>query len=264
MKDLRLLFIQPDISWEDIDANLNMYKKYLKEIKPGTVDLIILPEMFNTGFSMNASLLAEQMGHKSMKFLAEIAAEKKCTVTASLIVDENSKFYNRLIWMRDDGTYELYDKRHLFRMGNEEKVYCPGKKRKLVELNGWRILPLICYDLRFPVWSRNRNDYDVIIYIANWPERRSYAWKQLLIARAIENQAYVIGVNRIGEDGNGIVHAGDSMVIDYKGEVIKSAPLNEASVNTSVLSYKDLIQFRSAFPVHLDADNFILITDEDA
>jgi omega-amidase len=258
MKDLKITLVQPDVNWEDIELNLQMYKDCLREIKPAITDLIILPEMFNTGFSMNASLLAEQMGHKSMLFMAELASEKKCVVTASLIIDDNDNFYNRLIWMQPDGTYEYYDKRHLFRMGNEDKVYTAGANKIIMEVNGWKVLPLVCYDLRFPVWSRNRYDYDVLIYVANWPERRSYAWKQLLIARAIENPAYVIGVNRVGEDGNGIAHSGDSMVLDFKGEILVGLKDEKPAVVSAALNYEDLVQFRKAFPVLSDADNFTL------
>jgi predicted amidohydrolase len=258
MKDLKITLVQPEINWENIDLNLKMYKESLKDIRAGDTDLIILPEMFNTGFSMNASLLAEQMGHKSMLFLSELASEKKCVITASLIIDEIDKYYNRLIWMRPDGTYEYYNKRHLFRMGNEDKVYTAGTERIVMEIEGWKIMPLICYDLRFPVWSRNNNEYDVLIYVANWPERRSFAWKQLLIARAIENQSYVIGVNRVGEDGNGIIHSGNSMVLDYKGELIKEIKDAKPAVVSSTLKHEDLHQFRKAFPVYLDADKFTL------
>ncbi|MGI8893100.1 MAG: amidohydrolase, partial [Bacteroidia bacterium] len=236
-------------------------KESLKDISPGATNLIVLPEMFNTGFSMNATLLAEQMGQKSMLFLAEIAAEKNCDVTGSLIIDEGGKYFNRLIWMRPDGTYEYYNKRHLFRMGNEDKVYSAGTEKIIMDLNGWRILPLICYDLRFPVWSRNRNDYDILIYVANWPERRSYAWKQLLIARAIENLCYVVGVNRVGEDGNGISHSGNSMLLDFKGESIAGAKEAIPTVITKALKYDDLLQFKTAFPVYMDADNFTLETE---
>lgn len=262
MKDLKITIVQPEINWENIDANLKMYKEKLSEVKADDTDLIILPEMFNTGFSMNASLLAEEMGHKSMLFMAELASDKKAVVTGSLIIDEGGKYFNRLIWMRSDGTYEYYNKRHLFRMGNEEKVFSVGTKKIILELNGWKILPLICYDLRFPVWSRNKNDYDVLIYVANWPERRSYAWKQLLIARAIENLSYVVGVNRVGEDGNGIVHSGSSIILDFKGEILCEAKDAQSALLKCMLSYDDLVQFRKAFPVHLDADDFTLKIDE--
>lgn len=235
-------------------------------------DLIVLPEMFNTGFTMNTGSVAEQMNEKTMQWMSQLSKEKKCVLTGSLIIRENGRYYNRLIWMRPNGTFETYDKRHLFRMAKEDNYFTSGNKRIITELNGWRICPLICYDLRFPVWSRNKwekkipttdpknssllADYDVLLYIANWPERRSHPWRSLLIARAIENQAYVTGLNRIGADGNDITHSGDSAIINFKGETLSKTRANEESVETISLNYAELEEFRKTFPVGLDADNY--------
>lgn len=273
MKDsLKITLVQTSLVWEDIDANLANFSQKLAGIEPASTDLIVLPEMFSTGFTMNASAVAETMDGKAMKWLANTASQKRCVVTGSLVIKENGKYYNRLIWMRPDGTYEVYDKRHTFRMAGENKIYTGGNKKLIVELNGWKICPMICYDLRFPVWSRqpqtpvrtgtggqqliaNSFSYDCLIYVANWPERRSYAWRHLLIGRAIENQAYVVGVNRIGQDGNGIEYPGYSVALSPKGEPL-SRIIDADTVETVAFSYKKLEDFRREFPVALDADRF--------
>lgn len=271
MKNLNITIIQSDLHWESIDKNLEMFSQKITAIAEHT-DLIVLPEMFNTGFTMNTGLVAEQMNGKTMQWMWRLSKEKKCVLTGSLIIVENGRYYNRLIWMKPDGTFETYDKRHLFRMAKEDNYFTPGNNRIITELNGWRICPLICYDLRFPVWSRNKwtknthntdptnlnltADYDVLLYIANWPERRSHPWRSLLVARAIENQAYVTGLNRIGADGNDITHSGDSAIINFKGETLSKTKVNEESVETISLNYAELEEFRKTFPVGLDADNF--------
>jgi len=255
MEDLRVTIVQPTLTWEDVDANLAMFTN---KLAPASTDLIVLPEMFSTGFTMNVSKVGEGMDGKALQWMKKISAEKKCVVTGSLVIKENDHFYNRLIWMKPDGAYEKYDKRHLFRMGEENQTYTAGKDKIIVSLKGWKICPLVCYDLRFPVWSRNSVGYDCLIYVANWPEVRSYAWNHLLIARAIENQSYVIGVNRVGKDGNDMPHSGDSAVINAKGLIISKTKPNEESVETVVLSYKELEEFRKAFPVAMDADKFKL------
>jgi predicted amidohydrolase len=194
-------------------------------------------------------------------------AEKfNCVVTGSILTKENDRFFNRLVWMKPDGTYNTYDKRHLFRLTNEQLHFDAGSTKLITEINGWKICPLICYDLRFPVWSKNKyiNDayeYDVLIYIANWPEIRSYAWKSLLIARAIENQAYVIGVNRVGKDGNNIVHSGDSMIIDFAGKALSDIQAHTESTLTLSLSVAELNSSRKHFPIGLDWDKFKIIDD---
>ncbi len=258
MQDLKVTIVQCPLEWENIDANLNALTKRLEGIKSGDTDLIVLPEMFTTGFTMNAAGVAEGMDGKAFAWLKKTAAEKQCVVTGSVIIKEEESFYNRLIWMSADGTYEKYDKRHLFRMGNEHHTYTMGTEKLITTIKGWRIRPLVCYDLRFPVWSRNRNDYDVLIYLANWPEVRNYPWKQLLIARAIENQAYVIGVNRTGKDGAGIDHSGDSSVISPRGLPISKTQAHSDSVETLTLSYSEQEEFRKIFPASLDADEFVI------
>lgn len=266
IKDLRVTIVQTSLAWEDIDTNLKFFSKKLEKIKPSSTDLIVLPEMFNTGFTMNASAVAEPMEGSTVQWMSKLSALKNCVVTGSCVIKENRKFYNRLIWMRPGGTYEYYNKRHLFRMAKEQETYTGGDKKLIVELAGWKICPLVCYDLRFPVWSRNKANsyqliansflYDCLIYVANWPERRIYAWRQLLIARAIENQAYLVGVNRIGEDGNGVEHSGYSVVLNPKGEPLSNIKPNVESIETVTISYKELENYRKEFPVGMDADKF--------
>jgi len=255
-KDLKITLVQTSLAWEDVDANLAAFSQKLAGLEPSSTDVIVLPEMFTTGFTMNASGVAETMDGKAIKWLANMASQKKCVITGSLVIKENGNYYNRLIWMCPDGTYEVYDKRHTFRMAEENKTYASGNKKLVVELNGWKICPMICYDLRFPVWSRNTGDYDCLIYVSNWPERRSYAWRHLLIGRAIENQAYVVGVNRIGYDGNGIDYPGYSVALSPKGEPLSNISPNIDTIETVTLSYKELEDFRREFPVALDADKF--------
>jgi omega-amidase len=256
---LKVTIIQTSLHWEDVDANLEMFSEKISALKE-TSDVIILPEMFSTGFSMNASALSEPMNGKAVKWMQEKASEKNCVITGSLIIKEDNKFYNRLIWMKPDGSFEVYDKRHLFALAHEDKTYTPGNKKLIVEYKGWKIHPLVCYDLRFPVWSRRtkKEDYDLLIYAANWPERRIAAWSQLLIARAIENQCYVAGVNRVGNDGNNIYHSGDSAIINYKGEAINNSCADESCSETISLSQKELTTFREQLPFIEDADDFTI------
>lgn len=271
MKDLKVTIVQTSPAWEDSDANLAHFSKKLVSIEPLSTDLIVLPEMFTTGFTMNASKVAETMQGKTMEWLSKTAAQKKCVITGSIVIGEDGKYFNRLIWMRPDGTFEFYNKRHTFRMAEENMVYESGDKKLIVELAGWKICPMVCYDLRFPVWSRQphsdsyRNhrgalneNYDCLIYVASWPDKRIYAWRQLLIARAIENQAYVVGVNRIGKDGLDIEYSGYSVVLNPKGEPISSTKPNAESIETVTLSYAELENFRNEFPVGLDADKFTI------
>ena len=264
MKDLRISLIQTPLFWEDSEANRSMLENKVQALT-GTTDLILLPEMFSTGFSMKPKVLAEKMDGPTMAWLARQAEATESVVAGSLIIEEEGNYFNRLVWMRPDGSYEHYDKRHLFRMGEEHHHYTGGEKRLVVNLNGWKILPLVCYDLRFPVWSRNQNDsesgapeFDLMFYVANWPAVRSHPWSTLLLARAIENQVYVAGLNRIGEDGNGVAHSGNSAVIDPKGNVISTLQPNEEGVETVTLSRSELEAFREKFPVGRDADRFQL------
>ena len=256
MSDLKITLIQADLFWEEKEKNLAILFEKISSIREET-DLIILPEMFSTGFTMNAAKLAETMDGPSVKWMKEIAISKKCAVTGSLIIKDGDKYFNRLIWMTSDNI-QYYDKRHLFSYAGEDMTYGKGDTKIIVTLKGWRILPLICYDLRFPVWSRRtkKEDYDLIIYVANWPERRIHAWKQLLFARAIENQCYVAGVNRIGNDGNEIFHSGESGIIDFKGENIFNGNTNEAFIFTQTISKEHLTNFRKQFAFFQDGDSF--------
>ncbi len=257
MQDLSITLIQTTLHWHNAEQNRQMFQEKIDAIAKPT-DLIILPEMFSTGFSMKAEELAEKPEGKSVQWMQEMAAKTNAVITGSLIIEQQEKFYNRLYWVRPDGSLETYDKRHLFRMAQEEKTYTAGTKHLLVELKGWRILPLICYDLRFPVWCRNTMQYDFAFFVANWPGRRSLAWQTLLQARATENLAYVAGVNRVGEDGNGISYSGDSAVHAPDGETLYSLPHQE-EVKTVLLEAKKLLEFREKFPAHLDADKFTLL-----
>lgn len=257
MQDLKVTLIQTSLHWENKEVNLKMFAEKIASIKE-RVDLIILPELFSTGFSMKPEILSEQMNGSTREWMKKAAQENNCVVLGSIIIEENRNYFNRLIWQNPDGTYEYYDKKHLFRYGNEQEHYTVGNKKLIVELKGWKICPLICYDLRFPVWSRNtkKNNYDLLIYVANWPEKRIHPWKTLLQARAMENQAFVIGVNRIGEDGNNIVHSGDSAVINPKGEITSNIKSNEEKIETITLSYKEVKSWRETFPAWMDADDF--------
>jgi predicted amidohydrolase len=258
MSDLKITLIQSDLFWENKEKNLEFFSNKIDAIKQ-TTDLIILPEMFSTGFSMNTEQLAESLFGNTFNWMKQKAIEKNSSITGSFICEENGNYYNRLLWMNADGTYSTYDKRHLFRMGDENNNYNSGNKKLIVELKGWKICPLVCYDLRFPVWSRNENgenNYDLLLYIANWPERRAYAWKTLLPARAIENQCYVAGLNRVGNDGNSISHSGDSVVLNFKGETISNIAVHQEVTETIILNKETLYNFRKEFPVLLDADSF--------
>lgn len=261
MQDLKIAFIQSQLHWHNPQANRSMFEEKIWEIK-SPVDLIILPEMFTTGFTMEASGQAEVMGTTTTKWMAQIAAQTKAVVTGSVVVKEHGNYYNRLIWMNPDGEYQHYDKRHLFRYAGEHEKYLPGKERLIVKLKGWKICPQICYDLRFPVWSRNEYDngeaaYDLLIYVANWPDKRVNAWDALLKARAIENLAYSIGVNRVGTDDNGVAYCGHSAAYDFKGEVLHG-PKELEEIVVVELNYDSMEQFRKRFPFYLDADKFIV------
>ena len=217
MQNLIITYIQTELVWENVQANLEMLDNKIEAIENPT-DLILLPEMFSTGFSMNPAKFAETMQGSAVTWMMKKAAEKSAVITGSLMIEEGGRYFNRLVWAKPDGRMLTYDKKHLFRMTGEEKVYRAGTHQLTVELKGWRIRPFICYDLRFPVWMRNsQNPYDLAIVVANWPAAREVQWQTLLRARAIENQSYVIGVNRVGVDGNEIEYNGYSCVIDYQG-----------------------------------------------
>jgi omega-amidase len=258
MENLKITVFQGYLFWEKIDQNLQNIALRLSSIREKT-DLIILPEMFNTGFTMNAAELAEQMGGKTMQWMHKIAKQYECVVTGSLIITENGKYYNRLIWMLPNGTCNYYDKRHLFALGKEHNTYTAGTNKLIVELKGWKICPMICYDLRFPVWMRNVNEaYDLLLIVANWPERRALHWRTLIPARAVENQSYVIGVNRVGHDGNEVYHSGDSTCIDPNGNVVYYKR-DEEDVYTFTIVADEVKKVRRTLPFLKDADNFNLI-----
>lgn len=260
MNDLKVTILQTELHWENIDENLKMFSSKLDAITDAG-DLIVLPEMFTTGFTMNPEKYSESMNGKAVMWMKEQAKKNNCVITGSFACVEDGNYYNRLVWMKADGNYSVYDKRHLFTMASEHEHYTAGARKIIEDLNGWKICPLICYDLRFPVWSRNttHTQYDVLIYVANWPERRAHPWKTLLLARAIENQSYVIGVNRVGKDGNEISHSGDSAIIDFKGEVKSIISAHEIVAETINLSYQELLEFRKQFPVLNDADGFSIV-----
>lgn len=264
---MQVTLIQTSLFWEDREKNLAHFNNLLNSVQEKT-DLIVLPEMFTTGFTMNPSKLSEPASGPTLAWLQQKAQEKNAVITGSVAVEEKGNYFNRLFWVQPNGTFSFYNKRHLFRMAGEDKHYSAGENKIIQTVGEFKICPLVCYDLRFPVWSRNtftKNNgsytaaYDVLIYVANWPEVRSYPWKQLLIARAIENQCFVIGVNRIGADGNNIAHSGDSMVINPRGEIISKTKANEESIETVTLDYNYLSEFRKVFPVGLDADDFKLL-----
>jgi omega-amidase len=257
MDDLKITLVQSSLHWENIEKNLAMFSEKISGIA-GETDLIVLPEMFSTGFSMQPERFAEPMAGSAVAWMKEQAKQKGCVITGSFMCREEGKYYNRLVWMQPDGTFSTYDKKHLFSMGDENNHYTAGSKKIIEELKGWKVCPLICYDLRFPVWSRNTEGYDLLIYVANWPERRAHPWKTLLPARAIENQCYVAGLNRTGKDGNGIEHSGDSAVIDFKGELISKIPADKECTETVSLDRRALEEFRKIFPAWKDADHFEL------
>ena len=251
---LTISFLQSNIHWEDKAANLAMFTSKIKAIEEQT-EIIILPEMFNTGFSMNPSILAENMDGETVTWMKQMAAEKRSIVTGSLIIREQDKFYNRLIWMQPNGVYGYYDKRHLFSYAGEDKEFTPGNKRLIAQLKGWKINTQICYDLRFPIWSRqaNENEYDILLFVASWPMKRIEAWKALLTARAIENQCYVIGLNRTGIDGNGFDYSGDSMLIDPMGVAIFSNH-HEEITHTFQIDKKQVQEVRERLPFLKDKE----------
>lgn len=267
MQDVKFTLIQSELYWEDAEANLSMFEEKIWQIS-GSTDVIVLPEMFTTGFTMAVSKMAEHMNMRTFKWMKQMADQTGALILGSYIVTVHNRYYNRLLWMEPGGHFKTYDKRHLFRMVNEHKTYAAGESLLISTWRGWRICPLICYDLRFPVWSRNRWDarlerpyYDVVVYVANWPTARIDAWNTLLKARAIENLSYVVGVNRVGQDGNGIEYNGNSAVISPKGEVIFSNEGVEAT-RTLELSANSLHAFRDRFPAYLDADDFTIEFEE--
>ena len=258
MSTLVITMIQTDLVWENKTANLQQIEKKIASVD-SSAQLVVLPEMFSTGFTMQPSKYAETMEGETVQWMKGIAAKHKIILTGSLIIKDEQHFYNRLLWVLPNGQLAYYDKRHRFAYAGEDQYYTAGNKRLITSVNGWKINLQICYDLRFPVWARqqSKNDpeYDLLLYVANWPEKRNHAWKSLLIARAIENQCYVIGVNRVGKDGNGIEHSGDSMLVSPLGEIIYTRSGVE-DISTHRLQKEALNEIRSKFPFWKDADHF--------
>ena len=273
MAPLTITTLQTNLAWENKNANLQLLGKKINGLQEKT-EIVVLPEMFSTGFSMQPKLFAETMEGETVQWMKEISSSNKIILTGSLIIEENDQFYNRLIWMLPNGEFGYYDKRHLFGLAQEDKYYTAGNKRLIASVKGWKINLQICYDLRFPLWARNRivpiekpmeeepqtspdtrPEFDVLLYVANWPERRSHAWKTLLCARAIENQCYVVGVNRVGVDGNNVSHSGNSLVIDPLGEVLYHMA-DEEDIFTITLQKEWLNDVRKKFPFWKDADDF--------
>jgi omega-amidase len=252
---LKITLLQVYLFWENVDKNLQNINLRLSFIREKT-DLIVLPEMFNTGFTMNAEDLAEDMDGKTMQWMREKAAEFNAVITGTLMIKENGNFYNRLIWMNPDGTYQKYDKRHLFSLAGEEKVFTAGTEKLIVELKGWKIAPFICYDLRFPVWLRNKNNgYDLLIVLANWPEKRAQHWRALIPARAIENQSFIIALNRVGHDGNGVYYCGDTTCLNPNGNTIYYKR-DEEDLYTFTINKDEVNNVRDEMPFLIDADKF--------
>jgi len=252
---MKISVVQPDLIWEDKLQNFGKLEKLFLPLYNNT-DIVILPEMFNTGFSMNPEKLSEPPETETINWLNKMSQNGNFGLCGSYMVKENKNYFNRWVFVNPEKECWYYDKRHLFSMGGEDKFFSSGNKRLIFSFRGVRISPYICYDLRFPVWSRNRNDCDLMIYAANWPESRRVVWSTLLKARAIENQCFVAGANRIGTDGEGIKYCGDSMIIDPRGEIIASANTDNESSVTGEISLTDLSDFRKKFPVQNDADNF--------
>lgn len=256
MRNLKLVLVQTDLIWEDKAQNLNKIKSLLQSIT-FDADLIVLPEMFSSGFSMQAAKIANAMDGEVVHWMQQLAKRYACMVVGSVAILEAGKHYNRLLLVAADGVQAQYDKRHLFSLAGENKVFTAGNEILICPVAGWRIHFQICYDLRFPVWARNQDSYDLLINVANWPARRIYAWNQLLIARAIENQSYVVGVNRTGMDGHDIPHPGVSCVVGPMGELIWQAG-EEIVVKAVELSADYLLETREKLPFLRDRDNFEL------
>ncbi|MDO8365780.1 MAG: amidohydrolase [Saprospiraceae bacterium] len=261
---MRISIVQSALNWENPNANRSMFAEKLTHLR-GLTDLIVLPEMFSTGFTMNTGLLAEPMNGPTMSWLQDTARDLNAAVTGSFICVEEGKYFNRLIFMRPDGQFDFYDKKHLFSLATENEHFTAGRKRLTVEWLGWRICPLICYDLRFPAWSRNTAGsfvsghtphYDVLIYVANWPNRRAHHWRSLLTARAIENQSFVVGVNIAGVDGNDFEYSGDSAIIDFSGQPLAQIPEGKEDIFTLDLSLENMQLYRQQLPFLADRDIF--------
>ncbi len=262
MLDLNMALIQADLAWEDARLNLARFDEKMAGVKSST-HLVVLPEMFNTGFTMNVGKCAEPEGGPTMQWMAEKAREIDAVVAGSILTRDGKEFYNRFVWMRPDGTYRYYNKRHLFSMAGEHRTMSAGTERVIAGIHEWNVNLQVCYDLRFPAWSKNsfengRHAYDVLIYVSNWPEVRKAAYQRLLPARAIENQAYVVWVNRVGTDGKGIFHSGDSGAYDPLGNAIKLAGAGKEEVLHITLSADFIREQRNRFRIGPDWDQLII------
>lgn len=254
---LHVALVQSNLVWEDIEANLSHHEALIEGIDQ-TIDLLVLPEMFPTGFSMDTRQVSEEESGRSVSWMKQQSIDLNCTICGSLIIKENQQYFNRFYAVSEGEIMARYDKRHLFRMGAEHETYTPGTNRVVFNVGDWRIAPFICYDVRFPVWIRNRGDYDLALFVANWPAPRDRVWTTLLAARAIENQSYVIGVNRVGEDGNDISYVGSSRVLNPRGEVISSVEYNTEGLAYCRLDKDEMEDFKIKFPAWKDADDFSL------
>ncbi|MCF6359848.1 MAG: amidohydrolase [Cyclobacteriaceae bacterium] len=255
MQDLNIALIQFDIVWQNPEANRNLLETKIASFESNP-DLIILPEMFTTGFTMNTTKYAEQTDGDTLAWMRKVATESSAVITGSIIVNEGENYFNRLLWVTPEGDFSYYDKRHLFRMAEEHKYFTQGNRQPIFDLNGWQIKPQICYDLRFPVWSRNRNlEYDILFYVANWPKARVSAWDSLLQARAIENLSYSIGVNRVGKDGTNKEYNGHTACYNFKGDLMNER-LETEGITCFHLVKLDLENYRKSFPAYQDSDIF--------
>lgn len=254
---LHLALLQTSLYWENPNENLISLSQKIDAL-PEQVQLVVLPEMFTSGFTMNPAAAAENMHGKSIEWMRKTSMKKQLALVGSLVIAENNQYFNRLVFVHPSGKMEQYNKRHLFTLAGENKVYTSGKERLIVNYNGWRICPLVCYDLRFPVWSRNTEDYDLLIYVANWPKPRVDAWDALLKARAIENMSYVAGVNRVGVDGNKHEYSGHSAVYDALGRMVVVPQIDEEKIVSAVLDKKSLQTNREKLKFLDDQDAFSL------
>lgn len=253
---LDITLIQTDLSWQDRDSNIQRFEKHLENV--GETDLVVLPEMFTTGFSMKAESFYEEEGGPTLQWMLKTSAAIDAAICGSVITKEGDHYFNRLFFVLPSGHYYKYDKRHLFTLANEQDTYTAGKESIVVEYKGWKIKPLICYDLRFPVWCRNKEEADVMLFVANWPERRSDAWKTLLKARAIENMCYVAGVNRVGNDGNEVYHSGNSGLYDELGRELLKFEDGSEGVKTYKLDHEKMMASRKRFNFLNDRDDFTI------
>jgi omega-amidase len=264
MQDLKITYLQSNIYWGDPDRNRICFDEKIKRIND-PVDLIVLPEMFTTAFPVDPHQFSEKIDGVTVQWMKEIASAHKTDICGSILLEENGNFYNALIWAKPDGRVFKYFKRHVFHLGAESEFISPGNEKTIIEIKGWKIAPMICYDLRFPVWIKNHFKdeafaYDLLIFVANWPKLRSYAWQQLLVARAIENQSFVLGLNRVGNDNLGFEYSGDSRILGPDGKILQQAVASKEETCTFVFSKEKLLNFRQNFNVAYDWDSFEIQT----